>query len=83
VRKIERLVEKSANAMLMESRIGEEFDAIVSGASDRGTWIRLYHPHIEGKLVDGFNGLRVGDKLKARLKYVNAELGFIDFERVE
>lgn len=83
VRKIERLVEKSANAMLMETSIGEEFDAIVSGASDRGTWIRLYHSHIEGKLVDGFNGLRVGDKLKARLKYVNAELGFIDFERVE
>jgi exoribonuclease-2 len=83
VRKIERLVEKSANAMLMESKIGEEFDAIVSGASDRGTWIRLYHPHIEGKLVDGFNGLRVGDKLKARLKFVNAEMGFIDFERVE
>jgi ribonuclease R len=83
VRKIERLVEKSANAMLMETRIGEEFDAIVSGASDRGTWIRIYHPHIEGKLVDGFNGLKVGDKLKARLKYVNSELGFIDFERVE
>ena len=83
VRNVERLVEKSANAMLMESKIGEEFDAIVSGASAKGTWIRLYHPHVEGKLVDGYNGLKVGEKLKARLKYVNAELGFIDFERVE
>jgi len=83
VRKVERLVEKSANAMLMQSRIGETFEAIVSGASPKGTWIRLFHPHVEGKLVNGFSGLEVGHKLKARLIQINAEEGFIDFERVE
>ena len=82
VKKVERLVEKSAVAMLMESRVGEEFDAIVSGASPKGTWIRLFSPHVEGKLVKGFKGLKVGQKLKARLVEVNPEEGFIDFEKV-
>jgi len=82
VKKVERQVEKSANAILMESRIGEEFDAIVSGASPKGTWIRLLHPHVEGKLVKGYNGLKVGQKLKVRLIQINVEAGFIDFERV-
>ena len=83
VRKVERQVEKSANAMLMKSRIGEVFEAIVSGASSKGTWIRLFHPHVEGKLVNGFRGLEVGHRLKARLININIEEGFIDFERVE
>jgi exoribonuclease-2 len=81
-KKVERQVEKSASAMLMESRIGEEFEAIISGASPKGTWIRLFHPHLEGKLVHGFDGLQVGNKLKARLVHIDVESGFIDFERV-
>jgi exoribonuclease-2 len=81
-KKVERQVEKSANAILMESRIGEEFEAIVSGASPKGTWIRLLHPHLEGKLVGGYNGLQVGHKLKARLVHIDVESGFIDFEKV-
>ena len=83
VRKVERQVEKSANAMLMKSRIGEVFQAIVSGAAPKGTWIRLYHPHVEGKLVSGFRGLEVGHRLKVRLIQIDVEAGFIDFERVE
>jgi exoribonuclease-2 len=83
VRKVERQVEKSANAMLLESRIGETFEAIVSGASSKGTWIRLFHPHVEGKLVNGYQGLEVGHKLKARLTQIDVEAGFIDFERVD
>ena len=83
VKKVERLVEKSANAMLLESRIGEVFEAIVSGASPKGTWIRLFHPHVEGKLINGYRGLEVGQRLKARLTYINVEEGFIDFERVD
>ncbi len=83
VKKVERQVEKSANAILMESRIGEIFEAIVSGASPKGTWIRLFHPYVEGKLVNGFKGLKVGHKLKARLTHINMELGYIDFERVQ
>ena len=83
VRKVERQVEKSAAAMLMESRIGEVFEAIVSGASPKGTWIRLYHPHVEGRLVIGFKGLEVGHRLKVCLIKIDVESGFIDFERVE
>jgi exoribonuclease-2 len=82
VRKVERQVEKSANAMLMESRIGEVFDAVVSGASPKGTWIRILHPHMEGKLIRGFIGLEVGHKIKARLTYTNVADGFIDFEKI-
>ncbi len=82
VKKVERQVEKSANAMLLQSRIGEVFDAIVSGASSKGTWIRLFHPHVEGKLVKGFDGLKVGDKLRASLKHIDIRAGFIDFERI-
>jgi len=82
VRKVERQVEKSAMAMLMKSRIGEVFEAIVTGASPKGTWVRLYHPHAEGKLVDGYKGLEVGQKLKVRLIQIDIEEGFIDFERV-
>jgi len=80
VKKLERQVEKSANAMLLESRIGEKFDAIVSGASAKGTWVRLLQPHVEGKLVKGYKGLKVGQKLKVRLLKINIEEGFIDFE---
>jgi len=83
VKKVERQVEKSANAILMQSMIGEIFEAIVSGASPKGTWIRLFHPHVEGKLVNGFKGLKVGQKLKARLTHINVELGYIDFEKVQ
>jgi exoribonuclease-2 len=83
VKKVERQVEKSANAILLESRIGEEFEAIVSGASPKGTWIRLFNPHVEGKLVKGFRGLKVGQRLKARLIQIDVEAGFIDFELVE
>lgn len=82
VKKVERQVEKSANAILMKSRIGEVFDAIISGASSKGTWIRLLNPHLEGKLVKGSNGLKVGQRIKARLTEINIEEGFIDFERV-
>jgi VacB/RNase II family 3'-5' exoribonuclease len=82
VKKVERQVEKSANAILMQSRVGEVFDAIVSGASSKGTWIRVLNPHVEGKLVKGANGLKVGERIKARLTEINVDEGFIDFERV-
>jgi exoribonuclease-2 len=67
----------------MESRVSEVFEAIVSGASPKGTWIRLFQPHVEGKLIHGFKGLKVGQKLKARLTHTDVEAGFIDFKKVE
>jgi exoribonuclease-2 len=80
--KVDRQVEKSAAAMLLESRIGERFEAIVTGASDKGTWVRLLHPPVEGKLMSGFEGLDVGRKLRVQLTGTDVERGYIDFERV-
>jgi len=79
--KVERQVRKSATAMLVRSRIGEVFDAIVTGASGKGTWARVRTPPMEGKLVRGDRGLDVGDHLRVRLVDVDVERGFIDFER--
>jgi ribonuclease R len=81
-RKVERQVEKSAAAMLLESRIGGEFDALVTGASDKGTWVRLFHPVVEGKLTRGYTGRQVGDRLRVRLLNANVERGFLDFAAV-
>ncbi|MGB8656620.1 MAG: RNB domain-containing ribonuclease [Candidatus Zixiibacteriota bacterium] len=80
--KVERQVTKSAAAILLESRIGEQFDAIVTGASDKGTWVRLLHPPIEGRLESGFEGMDVGHRLRVQLVRTNVERGYIDFKRV-
>jgi len=80
--KVERQVRKSAAAMLLQSRIGERFDAIVTGAAPKGTWVRLLHPPIEGKLVDGFEGVDVGHRIHVQLIHTDVERGFIDFKRV-
>jgi len=81
-KKVERQVVKSAAAMLLQSRIGEQFDGIVTGASDKGTWVRLLHPPIEGKLVSGFNNMDVGHRLRVQLLRTDVERGFIDFKSV-
>ena len=79
--KIERQVQKSAAALLLEDRIGEQFDAIVTGASLKGTWVRLLNLPVEGKLVHGFEGLDVGKRLQVQLVSTNVEKGFIDFRK--
>ncbi len=80
--KVERQVGKSAAALLLESRIGEQFDAMVTGAADKGTWARLLALPVEGKVVRGFEGVDVGDRIRVQLLAVDVERGFIDFERV-
>ena len=80
--KVERQVEKSAAALLLESRIGEQFDSIVTGASEKGTWVRLLSLPVEGKLVQGFEGSDVGNRLRVQLIDTNVERGFIDFKKV-
>lgn len=79
--KVERQVRKSAAALLLAARIGERFDAIVTGAADKGTWVRITHPATEGKLVSGFKGLDVGDRVQVKLLHIDVERGFIDFGR--
>jgi exoribonuclease-2 len=79
--KIERRVRKSAAALFLSDRIGERFEAIVTGASPKGTWVRLCAPPVEGKLERGFAGLDVGDRVHVKLVHTDVERGFIDFRR--
>src|SRR5207248_480050 len=79
--KVERQVRKSAAACILEPRIGQRFDGIVTGASEKGTWVRVFHPPVEGKIVHGGHGVDVGDKVNVKLVDVNVERGFIDFVR--
>jgi len=77
--KIERLVKKAAAALLLRSRIGDIFDGIVTGASPKGTWVRIAHPMVEGRVERGEQGLDVGDRVRVRLISTQPEKGFIDF----
>jgi exoribonuclease-2 len=79
--KVERQVGKSAAALLLEPRIGQQFDAIVTGASQKGTWVRILQPPVEGKLVHGADGLDVGDQVQVKLIATDVERGYIDFVR--
>jgi len=79
--RVERQVRKAAAAILLQSRRGEQFDAIVTGASVKGTWVRVRHPLVEGRLEGSTDGLEVGDHVRVRLVRTVPEKGFIDFER--
>jgi exoribonuclease-2 len=81
--KVERQVRKSAAACLLADRIGEHFEGIVTGASSKGTWARIFHPPIEGKIVRGEEGLDIGDKVRVKLMHVDTDRGFIDFARTK
>ena len=81
-KKVERQVSKSAAAMLLESQIGARFDAIVTGASDKGTWVRLLHPPVEGRLVSGLEGEDVGRRVRVQLVHTDVDRGYIDFKKV-
>src|SRR5262252_5422023 len=78
--KVERLVKKCAAAAMLRPRVGQEFDAIVSGVNASGMWVRLLHPPVEGKLLSEAKHLDVGHRVRVRLESVNPERGFIDFE---
>ncbi len=80
--KVERLVAKSAAAMLLSSRIGDRFDAICTGAADKGTWVRIFRPPIEGRLLYGYEGIDVGHRLTVQLIHTDVEKGHIDFKKV-
>jgi VacB/RNase II family 3'-5' exoribonuclease len=80
--KVERQVAKSAAALLLAPHIGQRYDAIVTGASEKGTWVRIFHPAVEGKVVRGFEDLDVGDRVRVDLVHTDVERGFIDFVHV-
>ena len=77
--KVERQVAKSAAALLLSSRIGATFRGVVTGASDKGTWVRISGPTTEGRVVKGFQGLDVGDRVTVQLIHTDVDRGFIDF----
>src|SRR5690349_11555002 len=79
--KVERQVRKAAAAYMLQNRVGDRFDGIVTGASSKGTWVRIFHPPTEGKLVRGWQGLDIGGRVKVKLIDVDVERGFIDFGR--
>jgi exoribonuclease-2 len=79
--KVERLVRKAAAAVLLQHRLGERFDGIVTGASEKGTWVRIRRPPVEGRLERGWEGLEVGDRVRVKLVHTDPEHGFIDFHR--
>ncbi|MEO6786310.1 MAG: RNB domain-containing ribonuclease [Chthoniobacteraceae bacterium] len=79
--KVERQVRKSAAALLLSGRIGERFEAIVTGASASGTWVRLFQPPVEGRLERGVEGLDVGDRTRVKLVRTDVQRGYIDFVR--
>ena len=82
--KVERQVDKAAAALLMAPRIGQLFEAIVTGASPKGTFVRIFTPPVEGMLAHGvIPGVDVGDHLRVKLARVDVEKGFIDFSRAE
>jgi exoribonuclease-2 len=80
--RVERFVKKCAAAVFLAPRIGEEFKATVSGINASGTWVRLAHPPVEGKLESTTRKLDVGDPVSVRLVSTNPEKGFIDFELI-
>ncbi len=80
--KVERQVRKSASALLLINKIGQEYEGLVTGASDKGTWARIFSPIVEGKISKGQRNLDVGDKVILKLISVNVEKGFIDFENL-
>jgi exoribonuclease II len=81
-RKIERLMRKVAAAFVLRERIGQNFDAQVTGASEKGTYVRLLRPPAEGRVIRGQRGMDVGDRVKVQLVSIDPERGFIDFEGV-
>jgi len=82
-RRVERTMRKVAAALMLADHIGENYDAIVTGRSSSGTYVRLLHPPAEGRVVRGEKGMDVGDRVQVKLLGTNAEKGWIDFGRAE
>jgi len=80
-KKVERDMSKRLAAVAMQNRIGEVFDAIVTGATDHGTFVRALQAHVEGLLAQGEQGLDVGDRLRVKLIRTDPQRGFVDFAR--
>jgi len=81
-RKVEREMSKRIAAVLMSNKIGQTFDAIVTGANAHGTFVRVLQPHVEGLLTGSPSGVDVGDRVQVRLVSTDVQRGYIDFAKV-
>jgi exoribonuclease-2 len=81
-RKVEREMSKRIAAVVLHSRIGQNFRAVVTGANEHGIFVRALDAHVEGMLVHGGHGLDVGDRLTVKLIATDPQRGFIDFSTV-
>lgn len=81
--KVERRMRKSEAALLLESHVGQQYDAIVTGSSETDLWVRIFAPPAEGRLESGPRGLEVGQQIRVKLVSTNVERGFIDFVLVD
>jgi exoribonuclease-2 len=79
--KVERQVKKSAAALLLGRRIGEGFSGVITGASEKGTYVRIFDPVVEGRVVRNEAGLKVGDAVRVKLVATDFERGYLDFVR--
>jgi exoribonuclease-2 len=77
--KVERQVKKSAAALLLERRVGETFNGVITGASAEGTYVRIFDPAVEGRVMHNEAGLKVGDKVQVKLVATDFERGYLDF----
>ena len=82
LRKIERDMQKRVAAVAMSSRIGQVFPGVVTGASDKGVYVRVLRPPFEGRVLQGGDGLDVGDKVNVKLIHTDPARAFIDFAKV-
>ena len=81
-RKVEREMSKRLAAIAMQRQIGAVFDAVVTGVTPNGTFVRALQPHVEGLLVQGAQGVDVGDKMRVKLVRTDVQRGYIDFARI-
>ncbi|HNX17114.1 MAG TPA: RNB domain-containing ribonuclease [Methanoregula sp.] len=81
-KKVKRFMRKAVAAVMLQDSIGRSYNAIVTGAADKGTYVRLLAPPAEGRVIKGEQGLSVGQKVRVRLLNTDPYNGFIDFECV-
>jgi exoribonuclease-2 len=82
LRKIERDMQKRVAAVAMASHVGEVFAGVVTGATEKGVFVRVISPPFEGRVVQGGEGLDVGDKVNVKLIHTDPARAFIDFAKV-
>ena len=78
-RKVQRAMQKRMAAVALEGSIGQSFRGVITGASEKGVYVRVFEPPVEGRVVQGEHGLDVGDTVNVKLLHTDPQRAFIDF----